>query len=188
MSAAHRRSEPPAVAPPAALGRARTRRDAWRVRSARRDGVVFDDPSSVVIGAGIRFDLAAGACLILGTGVVLDDGCRFHLGPDAEVTIGDGTRLGSRCAVTARGRIAVGAGCLLADEVVLIDAGPVFADSERPIREQGLTTSPISVGDGARLGPSVALLAGATVPEGGHIGAHAVVPAPCGTAIGKNPF
>jgi acetyltransferase-like isoleucine patch superfamily enzyme len=178
MCAAHRRSEPLAVAPPAALGRAPTRRDAWRVRSARRDGVVFDDPSSVVIGAGVRFDLTAGACLILGAGVVLDDGCRFHLGPEAEVTIGDRTRLGSRCAVTAHGRIAIGAGCLLADEVVLIDANPAFADAERPIRVQGLTTAPISVGDGARLGPSVALLAGATVPTSGRIGAHAVVPAP----------
>lgn len=173
MSAALRRSGADAVAPPSRPPRSRGWRDSVRVRRARRSGVVVGD--GVVLGRGVRFDLAPGASLSLGDGVQLGDGCRFHLAPDATVTIGAGTVLGERCALTVHSGAAIGSGCVLGDEVVLIDVEPVAADPERPVREQGVTALPIAVGDGARIGPSAVLLGGARIAAGARVGAHATV-------------
>jgi acetyltransferase-like isoleucine patch superfamily enzyme len=77
--------------------------------------------------------------------------------------------------ITARRSVDVGARCVLADEVVLVDATPVTADVERPLREQGLEATAVVVGDDVRIGPSAALLAGARVAAGATVAAHAVL-------------
>jgi acetyltransferase-like isoleucine patch superfamily enzyme len=185
MCAALRRSEPGspdepvgvAVAPPTAPPRGPAWRDRWRAVRARhhaRPGTL-QLPAGVVLGRGVVFDVAEGARVELGAGVALDDGCRFHVGPGAAVTIGAGSRLGERCVITAHERVTIGARCLLADEVVLADAGARHDDVERPVREQGLTTAPVAVGDGVRVGPGAAVLRGVTVGAGATVGAHAVV-------------
>lgn len=163
-------SDPEAVAPPSALPRAHGWRDRLRVW---RRGV--EAAEGVVVGRGVVFDVARGGRVVLGEGVVLAEGCRFHVAAGARVTIGAGSWLGDRCVVTAQRSIDVGARCVLGDEVVLVDAAPVTSDVERPLREQGLTATPVTVGDDVRVGPSAALLAGATVPPGAAIAAHAVV-------------
>lgn len=177
MCAALRRSEaaafasdPGAVAPPSALPRA----PGWRdLRRVRRRGV--EAGRDVVVGRGVVFDVAPGGRVVLGEGAILSDGCRFHVARGAVVTIGAGTWLGDRCVLTAQRSIDVGARCVLGDEVVLVDAAPVTGDVERPVREQGLVAKPVVVGDGVRIGPSAALLAGATVPARATVAAHAVL-------------
>jgi acetyltransferase-like isoleucine patch superfamily enzyme len=176
MCAAHRRSEPVVVAPPAALPRAPGWRDRRRAARARRvTGVELADAARVVLGRDVLFDLAPGARVTIGAGVALGDGCRFHLGPDAVVSVGDGTRLGDKCVIAAHERVTIGARSVLADEVVLVDGSPRFDDPERPVREQGLSTLPVAVGDDVRVGPGVAILRGVTVGAGALIGTHAVV-------------
>jgi acetyltransferase-like isoleucine patch superfamily enzyme len=166
------------VAPPAALPRAPGWRDRRRIaRAVRGGGVVVQGDGPIVIGARVRFDVAPGGRVVLDAGVALGDGCRLHVGAEGSVTIGAGTVLGERCVLTAHDRIAIGAGCLLADEVVLVDGNPAFEDVERPVREQGLVTAAVSVGDGVRIGPSAAILPGVTVGGGATVGAHAVVTA-----------
>ncbi|HMJ35090.1 MAG TPA: hypothetical protein VK501_14360 [Baekduia sp.] len=174
MCAAHGRSEPVVVAPPAAPPRAPGWRDRRRAARARRlTGVQI--ARDVVLGRDVVFDVAPGGRVVLGAGVALGDGCRLHVGAGAEVTVGDATRLGDMCVITAHARVAIGARCLLADDVVLVDGDPRFEDVERPVREQGLTTSPVAVGDGVRIGPAAAILSGVTVGAGALVGAHAVV-------------
>jgi acetyltransferase-like isoleucine patch superfamily enzyme len=129
----------------------------------------------VAVGRGVRFDLADGASLRIGDGVQLGDGCRFHLAAGAIAAIGAGSVLGERCALTVHSSATIGAGCVLGDEVVLIDVAPVAADPERPVREQGVSATPIAVGDGARIGPSAVLLGGARIAAGANVGAHATV-------------
>ncbi len=168
MCAALRRSErdsPAAVevvvAPPAALPRAPGWRDRRRLaRAVRGGGVVVDGEGAIVIGRRVRFDVAPGGRVLLGTGVALGDGCRLHVGAEGSVTIGAGTALGERCVLTAHDRIAIGARCLLADEVVLVDGNPSFDDVERPVREQGVVAAPVAIGDEVRIGPSAAVLPG----------------------------
>jgi acetyltransferase-like isoleucine patch superfamily enzyme len=180
MSAALRRSEaipaPVAVAPPTALPRAAGWRDRRRLARAVRGGAVSvagDGP--VVIGRRVAFDVAPGGRVVLGAGVALGDGCRLHVGRDAVVEIGAGTALGERCVITAHAGVRIGARCLLADEVVLVDGNPRFADVERPIRAQGVEAAPIAIGDDVRIGPSAAVLPGVTIRAGTAVGAHAVI-------------
>jgi acetyltransferase-like isoleucine patch superfamily enzyme len=184
MCAAHRRSEsasPAAaevvVAPPAALPRAPGWRDRRRLgRAVRRGGVVVEgDTGAIVVGRGVRFDVAPGGRIVLGARVALGDGCRLHVGAAGSVTIGTGTALGERCVLTAHDRITIGAQCLLADEVVIVDGNPSFDDVERPLRGQGIVPAPVAIGDGVRIGPGAAVLPGVTVAAGAAIGAHAVV-------------
>jgi acetyltransferase-like isoleucine patch superfamily enzyme len=185
MCAALRRSErdSPAdaevvVAPPAALPRAPGWRDRRRLaRAVRGGGVTVEGDGAIVIGRRVRFDVAPGGRVVLAAGVALGDGCRLHVGAEGSVTIGAGTALGERCVLTAHDRIAIGARCLLADEVVLVDGNPSFEDVERPVREQGVVSAPVAIGDEVRIGPSAAVLPGVTVGARAAIGAHAVVTA-----------
>jgi acetyltransferase-like isoleucine patch superfamily enzyme len=185
MCAAHRRSDSASpvaevvVAPPAALPRAPGWRDRRRLaRAVRRGGVVIKgDDGAIVIGRRVRFDVAPGGRVVLGSGVALGDGCRLHVGAGATVTIGAGTTLGERCVLTAHDRITIGARCLLADEVVVVDGNPSFDDVERPVRQQGVVTAPVTIGDGVRIGPSAAVLPGVTVGANAAIAARAIVTA-----------
>ena len=160
------------VAPPAALPRTPGWRDRRRARRARRHGVVV--AGDVAIGRDVRFDVAPGARMVLGDGVVLGDGCRFHVAA-GEVVVGGGAVLGERCVVTAQASVTIGARCVLADEVVLIDLDHRFDDVERPVRTQGVRSAPVVVGDDVRIGPGVAVLRGVRVGAGAQVGAHAVV-------------
>jgi len=171
MAAMAKTSSPaPALAPPSAL----PRRAGWRDRlRVRRRGVVAG--RDVAIGRGVRFDVAAGGRVELGDGVALGNGCRFHVAAGATVVVGPGSWLGERCVVTAQRSVAIGARCVLGDEVVLVDTAPVAADVERPLREQGLRAAPVVVGDGVRIGPSAALMAGTTIPDGATVDARATV-------------
>ena len=129
----------------------------------------------VRLGRGVVFDVAPGARVSIGDGAVLHDGCRLHVHGTAHVALGARTRLGERCVITAHERITVGDDCRLADEVVLVDFDHADADPERPVREQGLVTAPVSVGDGAILDRGVCLLRGATVAPGARVTTHVVV-------------
>ncbi|WP_445152044.1 acyltransferase [Baekduia sp. Peel2402] len=159
-----------ALAPPSAL----PRRAGWRDRRrARKRGVVAG--RDVAVGRGVRFDVAEGGRVELGDGVVLGDGCRFHVGPGATVVVGAGSWLGERCVITAQQSVSIGARCVFGDEVVLVDTSPVAGDVERPVRAQGLRAVPVVVGDGVRIGPSAALMAGTSIPDGATVDARATV-------------
>jgi acetyltransferase-like isoleucine patch superfamily enzyme len=144
-----------------ALVRLRTR---GRVRAGR----------DVRLGRGVRVAVPPGGSLVLGNHVVVGDGTRFDVA-GGEIRIGAGSTLGRRCVVAARGRVTIGERCRLGDEVVLMDFDHDATDSERPVRLQGLITSPIALGDGARLDDTVVVLRGATVGPGAHVTTRSVV-------------
>jgi acetyltransferase-like isoleucine patch superfamily enzyme len=127
------------------------------------------------LGRGVRFDLAPGALLTLGDGCRIGNGCRFHVGHGAAATIGPGAALGERCVIAAHERVEVGAGARLGDEVVLIDFDHDVGDVERPVREQGLLTAPIVIGERAVIATAAGVLRGVTVGPGARIDVRAVV-------------
>jgi acetyltransferase-like isoleucine patch superfamily enzyme len=92
-----------------------------------------------------------------------------------EVRIGGGTVLGERCVLRILSGATVGPGCRLADEVILVDHGPRYEDTERPIRHQGLQARPIVVGTRVRIGSRAVVLGGARVADGVQVGAQSVV-------------
>jgi acetyltransferase-like isoleucine patch superfamily enzyme len=123
----------------------------------------------------VRLDLPPGAQLVLGDRARVGDGCRFHIGPGASVSVGADARLGERCVNAAHERVEIGAGARLEDEVVLIDFDHDVRDVERPVREQGLVTAPVLIGERASIGTSAGVLRGVTVGAGARVGVRAVV-------------
>jgi acetyltransferase-like isoleucine patch superfamily enzyme len=120
------------------------------------------------------YDVAPGATLDIAPGAVIGEGCRFHVHAGATVTVGAGARFGERCVVAAHERVEIGAGCVFGDMATVMDFEPVDADPERPIREQGLVTAPVRIGDGAIVDRGACVLAGATIAPGGRVTTHAV--------------
>jgi acetyltransferase-like isoleucine patch superfamily enzyme len=127
------------------------------------------------LGRSVRLDLAPGAHLILDDGALIGDGCRFHLGAGATVGVGEGARLGERCVIAAHERVEIGAGARLEDEVVLIDFDHDVRDVERPVRQQGIVTAPVVIGERAAIGAAAGVLRGVTVGAGARVGVRAVV-------------
>ena len=142
----------------------------------RTHGRVAAEPS-VVLGRGIRWDVAPGASVVLGDGCSIGPRCRFHVAPGAVVVVGAGARLGAGCVVTAHERVDVGPQARLGDEVVLLDFDHVVADAELPVRRQGLVTAAVRIGRGARLDTCAVVLRGVAVGPGARVGVRAVVTA-----------
>ncbi len=149
---------------------------AWRSLNRRRWRGRVREGRGVRLGSGVRIDVRRGATLTLGDGVTVGDGTRFDIAGDgATVHIGAGTVLGRRCVVAARERVIIGERCRLGDEVVVMDFDHAAADHERPVREQGLVTAPVAIGDGAVLDDTVVVLHGTTVGPGVRVTTRSVV-------------
>jgi acetyltransferase-like isoleucine patch superfamily enzyme len=127
----------------------------------------------VRLGRGVRFHLAPGAVVTLEDRCQIGAGTRFHV--HGQARIGAGARLGERCVVAAHERVEVGAGARFDDEVVLIDFDHGIADVERPIRLQGLLTSPIVIGERAVLAAGATVLRGVVVGPGARVQPRGVV-------------
>jgi acetyltransferase-like isoleucine patch superfamily enzyme len=91
------------------------------------------------------------------------------------VRIAAGATLGERCRLIAHERIEIGAGAVLGDEAVAVDFDHRYDDAERPVRLQGITTAPISVGANARIGARTAIQRGVAIGDGADVGPLAVV-------------
>ena len=141
----------------------------------------------VRIGRGVRFHLAPGAMVTLEDRCDIGAGTRFHV--HGEARIGAGARLGERCVVAAHERVEVGADASLDDEVVLIDFDHGIADVERPIRLQGLATSPVVIGERAVLAAGATVLRGVVVGAGAHVQPRGLVTrdVPPGATVGGVP-
>ena len=98
-----------------------------------------------------------------------------HVAPGAVLDVADDVVFGDRCRIVCHEQITVGAGAVLEDEVVLLDFDHAHDDVEVPIRLQGVTTAPVTIGPGARLRKGCVVLKGVTVGAGAEVGHHAVV-------------
>ena len=142
------------------------------LRTARKPGVQAG--RGVRIGRRVRLDVLAGGRLVLGDGCHIGERTRIVV-HGGRVEIGPGARLGERCTIVAHEHVAVGAGAWLQDGAVLVDFDHVIDDVELPIRAQPLVSSPIVIGERARIGLGSGVLRGVTVGAGATVGPHAVV-------------
>lgn len=140
--------------------------------AGRRRGV--DLTGRPRLGRGVHLQAAPGARIVLGDSCVIGDGCRL-LARGGEVRVEAGATLGERCVLVAHAGIAVASGAVLGDRVMIADFDPGTDDVERPVRLQPITTAPVSVGAGSRIGHGASLLRGVTIDAGAVVGAHAVV-------------
>ena len=123
----------------------------------------------VRLARGVSLQPAAGAEIVLGDGCLLGEATRIVVAPGCRVEIGAGAVLGERCTIVAHSGVTIGPGAQLGHGAVVVDFDHVFDDVERPIREQPLQSTPVSIGEGAVVG------LGASILRGVSVGARAVV-------------
>ncbi|MGH7755940.1 MAG: acyltransferase [Vulcanimicrobiaceae bacterium] len=128
-----------------------------------RDGLVS-------IGSAVTFDrrmrVHFGASVVLGKGGIFEGA--------GHVAIGARTYVGPYFTFNAQDRIVVGADCMLANYVSVVDNAH-GTDPGSPMREQPFVRSAVTVGDNCWLGEKVTVLSGVTIGPGCVIGAGAVV-------------
>ena len=73
------------------------------------------------------------------------------------------------------GRITIGNYVRIAPHVMMIAANHVFADTRKPISQQGLELKPITIEDDVWIAGRVNIMAGVTIGRGSVIGAGSVV-------------
>jgi acetyltransferase-like isoleucine patch superfamily enzyme len=139
----------------------------------------------VWVERGVRFDVAPGALLVLGDGCRIGEHTRIVV-QAGRVELGPGAVLGERCTLVAHRGVTIGARARLGQGAVIVDFDHVYADVERPIREQGLRAAPVTIGEDARIGLGASILRAVDVgaraivdpravvtrdvPPGGHVG------------------
>lgn len=95
--------------------------------------------------------------------------------PGVGLTIGSDTYIGPRCLLGAGGGIRIGSRVTFGAGVHLLAENHNFRDVSRPIQDQGVTRSGITVGDDVWIGNQVIVLDGVTIGDGAVVGAGAVV-------------
>ena len=128
----------------------------------------------VRLGRRVQLEVLFGGELILGDGCRIGDRTRIVV-QGGRVEIGAGVTLGERCNIVAHERVTVGAGAWLQDGAVMGDFDHVVDDVELPIRAQPLVSSPIVIGERARIGLGAGVLRGVSVGADAVVGPHAVV-------------
>ncbi|NTU78198.1 MAG: acyltransferase [Chloroflexales bacterium] len=158
----------------------------------RMDGV-----AAIEDGVRIRF----ASHVRLGRGAYLDHGVYLHacpggisIGPEsmvmknailhvynfrdlprAGISIGARSLVGEACILRGQGGISIGDDVYLGTLVQLLAVNHIFADTTRPVSQQGITAQGISIADGAWIGSGAILLDGVRVGRNAVVGAGAVV-------------
>lgn len=115
-----------------------------------------------------RMDVVPWNKFELGKGSTVEDFSAINNGVGS-VIIGDRTKIG--LSNTIIGPVAIGNDIRLAQNVTLSGLNHNYEDVSRPIHEQGVSTSPITIEDATWIGANVVVLAGVT------IGKHCVIAA-----------
>lgn len=114
--------------------------------------------------------------IVLANWVHLDRGVDIRTtGDNCHIEIGEHTAVNPYSCIHGPGSIKIGKDCLIASHVGIYANNHIFADPDRPIREQGLTCKGIVIEDDCWLGSGVKVLDGVTIGRGSVIGAGAVV-------------
>lgn len=90
-----------------------------------------------------------------------------------DVTIGDNTRIGIHC--TLIGPVCIGNNVNLAQGITVTALNHNFADTNRRIDEQGISTNPVVIGDDVWIGANAVILPGVTIGRHVVVAAGAVV-------------
>jgi acetyltransferase-like isoleucine patch superfamily enzyme len=133
---------------------------------------------------GERVHLSLGATLVThrtpGEFIEIGDRCEIHHGA-LLATHGGSIRLGERCSVNAysilygHGGLEIGRFVRIAPHCIVVPMNHEFADTSRPIMEQGLRCEGIVIEDDVWIGAHSVVLDGCTVGRGAVIAAGSIV-------------
>ncbi len=101
-----------------------------------------------------------------------------YLGENAKLIVGDNCFFNNLCSINILEEVSIGEGCLFGENVKIYDHNHRFSDREAPIKDQGFTSKPVTIGRHCWLGSNVVVL------KGVHIGNNCVIGA--GTVVAQN--
>lgn len=99
----------------------------------------------------------------------------FRKLPHAFIKVGRGCFIGESVVIRGQGGVTIGDYVLLAPMAKILAVNHNFADSARPVIDQGIVGKGIVIEDGAWIGAGAAILDGVRIGRGAVIGANAVV-------------
>jgi acetyltransferase-like isoleucine patch superfamily enzyme len=150
-------------------------------------GVRISHPSHIV--AGRRLNLEDG-CEIVGLskqGIVFGDRCTVGRlatirptnvlldEPGEGLRMGDHSNIGAYSFVGCSGFIDIGSHVMMGPRVTLLAESHNYADTDQPIKAQGVARSSIRIEDDCWIGAGAQVLPGVTIGRGSVVGAGAVV-------------
>jgi acetyltransferase-like isoleucine patch superfamily enzyme len=101
-----------------------------------------------------------------------EDSAGHSYGP--EIVIGRGTKIHAYCHITCATKLVIGEDVLITQGALISDSVHIYTDPTIPIIAQGLSSNPMSIGDGSWIGNHAAIL-GCSVGRHCVVGANAVV-------------
>lgn len=128
----------------------------------------------VFLGKGVEVEVSkTSAQLVLGKWVHIGNGnkLRAHNG---SLRLGDKVVLGSDNVINAHLDVEIGASTLISDWVYICDFDHSMRELDRPIKDQGLLTSPVRIGPDCWVGTKATVLRGADIGAGSVLAAHTV--------------
>jgi len=113
--------------------------------------------------------------LKFGKGTTFRKGFSLMIFSKGKVTIDENCFFNNYCTITCRNSITIGKGTLFGENVKLYDHNHNYSDTNMPIKHQGYTEGPISIGNHCWIGSNVVILKGVTIGDNCVVGAGCVI-------------
>lgn len=91
------------------------------------------------------------------------------------IKIGDSVFFNNYCTLASRTSITIGDGTLFGENVKIYDHNHIYKDISIPIKLQGYTSAPITIGKHCWIGSNVTILKGVTIGDNCVIGAGCTI-------------
>lgn len=143
----------------------------------------------VFLGRGVQVRGRPGyGRVVLGSWVHVGDRTRL-IAHEGTLRVGEKAVFGRETLITCYLDVEVGGRTLVADWVYVTDFDHRFDDMTTPIKDQGITKSPVRIGPDSWLGTKASVLRGSVIGQGCVVAAHAVVrgAVPDGAVVGGVP-
>lgn len=128
----------------------------------------------VLLGKNVRLDILFGGKITIGDNTEILDGCRIWT-YGGEISIGNNCSINPYTIIYGHGGTKIGNDVLIAGHNMIVPSNHIFNDTNKLIREQGLTELGIVIEDNVWIAHGCTILDNVTIESGAVIAAGSVV-------------